>query len=155
MIDSTLITLIASIAGIILAALLVALVKVITTFVNRNMMDSFNISKGFVRKAELTEFKNEMKRDMAIERVALQELLLQQLDKSIDNKIKEFRNVGNKLVTIDHTINTLELLKEDFKEKIASFNLVDDQLLSLRKEVNQIKYGTDTPSIETVERRRG
>lgn len=155
MIDSSLITLIASIAGIILAALLVALVKVITTFVNRNMMDAFNISKGFVRKSELTEFKNEMKRDMAIERVALQELLLQQLDKSIDNKIKEFRNVGNKLITIDETINTLELLKEDFKEKIASFNLVDDQLLALRKEVNQIKYGTDSPTIETVERRRG
>lgn len=119
------------------------------------MMDAFNISKGFVRKSELTEFKNEMKRDMAIERVALQELLLQQLDKSIDNKIKEFRNVGNKLITIDETINTLELLKEDFKEKIASFNLVDDQLLALRKEVNQIKYGTDSPTIETVERRRG
>jgi hypothetical protein len=155
MIDSTLITLIASIAGIILAALLVALVKVVTTFVNRNMSESFNISKGFVRKSELTEFKNEMKRDMAIERVALQELLLQQLDKSIDNKIKEFRNVGNKLITIDQTINTLELLKEDFKEKVASFNLVDDQLLSLRKEVNQIKYGTDAPSAETIERRRG
>jgi hypothetical protein len=155
MIDSSLITLISSIASVILAALLVALVKVITTFVNRNMLESFNISKGFVRKTELTEFKNEMKRDMAIERVALQELLLQQLDKSIDNKIKEFRNVGNKLLTIDQTINELNLLREDFKEKVASFNLVDDQLLSLRKEVNQIKYGTDTPSIETVERRRG
>jgi hypothetical protein len=155
MIDSSLITLISSIASVILAALLVALVKVITTFVNRNMLESFNIYKGFVRKTELTEFKNEMKRDMAIERVALQELLLQQLDKSIDNKIKEFRNVGNKLLTIDQTINELNLLREDFKEKVASFNLVDDQLLSLRKEVNQIKYGTDTPSIETVERRRG
>jgi len=153
--DSSLITLIASIAGIILASLLVALVKVITTFANRNMIESFNISKGFVRKSELTEFKNEMKRDMAVERVALQELLMQQLDKTVDNKIKEFRNVGNKLMTIDETINHLELLKEEFKDKVSSFNLVNDELLSLRKEVNSIKYGTESPSIEIVERRRG
>jgi len=153
--DNSLITLIASIAGIILASLLVALVKVITTFANRNMIESFNISKGFVRKTEMTEFKNEMKRDMAVERVALQELLMQQLDKTVDNKIKEFRNVGNKLLTIDETINELNLLREDFKDKVASFNLIDDKVLSLRKEVNSIKYGTESPSEELVERRRG
>lgn len=153
--NTQLITLIASISMVILTALLVTLVKVITTFVNKNMLDAFNISKGFTRKAELTDFKNEMKRDMAIERVTLQELLLQQLDKSIDNKIKEFRNVSNKLLSIDETINMLELLKEEFKDKVASFNLVDDELLSLRKEVNKIRYGTDVPDKETVERRRG
>jgi hypothetical protein len=153
--DSSLITLIASISGIIFAAFLVALVRVITAFANKNMLDSFNISKGFVRKTEMTEFKNEIKMDLAIERVALQELLMQQLDKSIDNKIKEFRNVGNKLLSIDETINHLELLRDDFKDKVSSLNLIEDKLSSLRKEVNTIRYGTESPSEEVIERRKG
>lgn len=153
--SSQIISLIISISSITLAMLLVVLVKVITTFANKNMVESFNISKGFVRKQEMTEFKNEMKRELAVERVALQELLMQQLDRSIDNKIKEFRNVGNKLLTIDETIDELNLLREDFKDKISSFNVVDDKVSALRKEVNSIKYGTESPNEELVERRRG
>lgn len=152
---SQIISLIVSISSIILAMLLVALVKVITTFANRNMTESFNISKGFVRKSEMTEFKNEMKRDLAIERVALQELLMNQMDKNIDSKIKEFRNIGNKLISIDETINVLELLKEEFRDKVSSFNLVDDKLESLRKEFNNIRYGTENPSEENIKRRKG
>lgn len=153
--DSSLITLIASISAVILAMFLLILVKVITSFATNNVSESFNLSKGFVRKQEMTEFKNEMKRDMAIERVALQELLMQQLDKTVDNKIKDLRNLGNKLVAIDETINSLELLKDEFRDRVASFNLINDQLLSIRKEINQIKYGTDTPSEESVQRRKG
>lgn len=150
-----LITLIASISMVILTALLVTLIKVITTFVNKNMLDSFNISKGFVRKTEMTEFKNEMKRDMAIERVALQELLLHQVDKSIENKIKDIKSVGSKISSVDDTVAALLSLQEDFKEKISSFNLVNDQLLSIRKEVNLIRYGTSAPDDEDVKRRQG
>ena len=51
--DSSLVTLISSIAGIILASLLVTLVKVITTFANKNIADVFNVWKNFVRKEEL------------------------------------------------------------------------------------------------------
>jgi hypothetical protein len=135
--------------------LLVVLVKVIVTFANKNMIESFNISKGFVRKSDLIEFKNEVRKTMAIEQITLQQLLMQQLDQMIDNKIKEFRNVGNKLVTIDETINALNLLKDDFKDKISSFNLIGDDVSSLRKEFNQIRYGTDTPSEEIIKRRKG
>lgn len=152
---SQLITLIASIAGIILASFLIALVKVITTFVNKNMLDAFNISKNFIRREELDGFKNEVKKDLAIERVALQELLLQQLDKSIDNKIKELRSIGHRLASIDETISSLNLIKEDFKEKIASLNLIEDEIRALRKEINKIKYGTERPDEETINRRRG
>lgn len=155
MIDSSLITLIASIAGIILVSLIVALVKVITTFVNKNMVDSFNITKEFASKNDLEKFKNEMKRDLAVERVALQELLLQQLDKSIDGKIKELRNIGNKLVSVDEMINDLNVLKEDFKDKIASYNVLEDSILSVRKELNKMKYGTEKPTEEDVRRRKG
>lgn len=152
---SELISLVVSISSIILTMLFLVLIKVITSFSTKNVTDTFNISKGFVRKVELTEFKNEMRQDMAVERVALQELVMQQLNTSIDNKVKELRNIGNKLISVDEMINDLELLKDDFKDKIASFNLVNDELVSIRKDVNQIKYGTDVPSEETISRRKG
>lgn len=155
MLSSEIITLIASIAGIILASFLVALVKVITTFVNKNMVDSFNITKSFASKDDLEKFKNEIKRDLAVERVALQELLLQQLDKTIDSKIKELRGIGNKLMSVDAMINELNLLKEDFKDKIASYNVIEDNMLSLRKELNKMRYGTERPGAEEVSRRKG
>ncbi len=153
--DTSIITLIASISGIIVSFFVLVIVRIITGFANKNLIESFNVSKGFVRKVEMSEFKNEIKTDLAIERVALQELLMQQLDKSIDNKIKEFRNIGNKLLSIDETINELELLREEFKDKVSSFNLIDDKVTTLRKEVNSIKYGTESPNEEVIERRKG
>lgn len=155
MIDGTLVTLIASIAGIIMSAVLFAIVKVITSFSTNSMTRAFDVSKGFIRKTEMTEFKNEMKKDMAVDRVAMQELLMQQVDKTVDNKIKEFRNIGNKLITIDETIDRLTKLEEDFKDKIASFNLLEDEVKSLRKEFNKIRYGSDEPREEVIERRKG
>lgn len=155
MFDQGIVTIIASISGVILVSFLVALIKVITTFVNRNMIDSFNITKSFASKDDLDKFKSEIKRDLAVERVALQELLLQQLDKSIDGKIKELRNIGNKLISVDEMINELKLVREDFKDKIASYNVLEDSVSSLRKELNKMKYGTEKPGQEVVNRRKG
>jgi len=153
--SSQLITLISSISSVILAMLLLALIKVITSFSNKNMTEAFNISKGFIRKAEFVELKNELKRELAVERVIMQESLMQQIERTFDSKVKEIRNLGNRLENIDETVRNLEKLEEEFKDRIASFNLLNDEVLSLRKEVNKLKYGTETPSEENISRRKG
>lgn len=155
MTDGGLIALITSIAGVILSSLILAIVKAVMSFVDRNMDNAFNVSKDFIRKSEFESFKNSMKRDMAVERVALQELLLSQLDKNINSKIKEFRNVGDRLLTIDETVAELERLRDDFKDSISSYNLLDGKVDSLTKEFNKMRYGTEKPTEEQTKRRRG
>jgi predicted RNase H-like nuclease (RuvC/YqgF family) len=135
--------------------LLLALVKVITSFSNKNMNEAFNISKGFIRKSEFIELKNELKKEIAVERVIMQESLMQQIDRTFDSKVKEIKNIGYKLEAMDDIINELKNLKEEFKDKISSFNVLNDEVMSLRKEINKLRYGTDTPSEENISRRKG
>lgn len=154
-IDTGLVTIISSIAGVIMVSVLVALVKVITTFVNKNMIDSFNISKGFIRRKEFTELKNELKKEMAVERLALQELLTLYVGDAIEGKIRDIKNINNRLDSVDDTIEILRELEDDFKDKVSSMNLAFDDIATLKKELNKIKYGTENPTNEQIERRHG
>lgn len=153
--DQGLVTIIASISGVVLATFLVALVKVITTFVNKNIMDTFHLSKEFATKSELEKFKDEMKRDLAVERVTLQTLLLDQMEKALEDRIKSLRSIGNKMISAEDMLDELEGIREDFKDKISSYNLIEDKVDAMRKELNMIRYGTDKPINEEVNRRRG